>query len=68
MHHFNKGTIKHYFCPSCGLGIFGMGLGIVVVDVRCVEGVDLDKLELMKYDGKNLVLEHPSQEVLDWNI
>ena len=45
-----------------------MGLGIVVVDVRCVEGVDADKLELMKYDGKNLVLEHPSQEVLDWNI
>ena len=53
---FNKGIIKHYFCPACGLGMFGWGKGIVAVNVRCVEGIDVGRSELMKVDGKSVIL------------
>ena len=57
VYHFNNGIIKHYFCPTCGLGMFGMGLGIVAVNVRSVEGVDVDELELVEFYGKNASFE-----------
>ena len=53
---FNKGIIKHYVCPACGLGMFGWGKGIVAVNVRCVEGIDVGMSELMKVDGKSVIL------------
>ena len=34
-----------------------MGLGIVAVNVRSVEGVDVDELELVEFDGKNASFE-----------
>ncbi len=55
---FNKHRIRHYFCPDCGGAPFGMaeheGKPMVAVNVRCLEGVDLSKLEVKHFDGKKL--------------
>ena len=56
---FNKKVVSHYFCSACGVGPFGEGKGpdgksMAAVNVRCLEGVDLSKLKIIHYDGKNL--------------
>jgi hypothetical protein len=55
---FNKHRIHHLFCTTCGIGSFARGEGktgpMIAVNVRCLEGVDLDKLEVNHFDGKSL--------------
>ena len=56
---FYKKVIHHYFCPSCGVEAFGIGTGpdgstMAAVNVRCVEGIDVDTLNLTPFDGRNL--------------
>lgn len=56
---FYKKVIHHYFCPACGVESFGIGTGpdgatMAAVNVRCVEGVDIDTLTLMPYDGRSM--------------
>ena len=56
---FYKKVIHHYFCPSCGVESFGIGTGpdgatMAAVNVRCVEGIDLDALNLKPFDGRSL--------------
>lgn len=56
---FNTGKIKHRFCSKCGCGPFGEGVdptgsSSAAINVRCLEGVDLSKLKVMKFDGKSL--------------
>lgn len=53
---FNKKVIHHLFCSTCGIGAFGRGVGpdgaeMVAVNVRCVDGVDAEKLPTQWYDG-----------------
>ncbi|PIR75045.1 MAG: GFA family protein [Candidatus Magasanikbacteria bacterium CG_4_9_14_0_2_um_filter_42_11] len=55
---FNKKIIDHLFCNVCGIKPFGRGKDqdgndTVAVNVRCLEDVDLTKLEPYHYDGKN---------------
>ncbi|KAF8252933.1 glutathione-dependent formaldehyde-activating protein [Wilcoxina mikolae CBS 423.85] len=52
---FNKKVLEWKFCKLCGSTIFAIGKEHPQwgVNVRCVEGVDLDKLEMTPYDGKN---------------
>jgi hypothetical protein len=55
---FNKHVIKHHFCPACGCAPFGFGkdpkgTDTVAVNVRCLEGLELDTLARMKFDGRN---------------
>lgn len=55
---FNKHVIKHHFCPSCGCAPFGFGVDpsgtpTVAVNVRCLDGVDLSKLERIPFDGRS---------------
>lgn len=52
---FNKGVISHYFCPVCGVQFAGKGMGVAAVNVRALEGVDIEKLSLNAFDGKNLM-------------
>jgi hypothetical protein len=54
---FNKKNIHHLFCTGCGIQSFARGTSpdgkaMVAVNVRCLEGVDLDKLEITKVDGR----------------
>lgn len=40
------------FCPVCGCGFVGAAHGIVAVNLRSTEGVDLKALNLKFNDGK----------------
>jgi len=56
---FNKHVIHHFFCATCGIQPFARGKGsggadMVMVNVRCLEGVDPDALKVKKFDGKRL--------------
>ena len=55
---FNKKIIDHLFCRNCGVQSFSRGKDkegkdTVAINVRCLEGVDVDGLSLMKVDGKS---------------
>lgn len=55
---FNKKVIHHLFCNICGVQSFSRGIGqdgtpMVAVNVRCLDGVDVDSLTPQKFDGKN---------------
>jgi len=54
---FNKHVIKHNFCPACGIHVFGEGAtpdgqAMAAVNVRCLEEVDLDSLQVNHFDGR----------------
>ena len=56
---FNKHMVHHYFCSTCGIQPYAQGKGrdgsdMVMVNVRCLEGVDPDSFEVMKFDGAKL--------------
>ncbi|MCC6913954.1 MAG: GFA family protein [Rhodospirillaceae bacterium] len=53
---FNKHVIQHHFCLRCGCAPFGEGVDpkgnpTAAINVRCLEGVDLTKIERMPFDG-----------------
>jgi hypothetical protein len=56
---FNKMNIHHLFCPACGVQSFARGKRrdgspMTAINVRCLEGVDLESLNVTKVDGKSL--------------
>ena len=56
---FNKHRIHHRFCPTCGIhayavGMDGKGNAMAAINVRCLEGVDLSKLQVKPFDGRAL--------------
>jgi hypothetical protein len=55
---FNKKVIQHHFCPHCGVSPFSEGSDpkgnrMVAINVRCVEGIDLGKLEIKLHNGRD---------------
>ncbi len=56
---FNKKHIAHLFCKVCGAQPFGRandaeGSMTYAVNVRCLEGVDPQTLEIDQFDGKSM--------------
>ena len=54
---FNSRTIEHLFCASCGMESFARatmpdGTKMAAVNVRCLEGVDLDAIKPHQFDGR----------------
>lgn len=52
---FGAGNWPHYFCPVCGVETIVKGQGMVTVNLRTVEGVEVEKLKINHFDGKNLL-------------
>jgi hypothetical protein len=53
---FNTGTAQHTFCTTCGIHAFYVPRsdpGKIDVNVRCLEGVDIDALNIEPFDGQH---------------
>ncbi|MGA2398084.1 MAG: GFA family protein [Steroidobacteraceae bacterium] len=57
---FNKHMIEHQFCSTCGIQSFAIGTHpksgekMAAINVRCLDGVDVETLKVKKVDGKRL--------------
>ena len=54
---FNKHVIRHRFCATCGIHPYGeapdpKGKAMAAINIRCLEGIDLDKIPVTHYDGR----------------
>ena len=55
---FNKKIIHHLFCSTCGVESFARGTApdgspTVAVNVRCLDNIDLSRLERVPFDGRS---------------
>jgi hypothetical protein len=56
---FNNHVIRHKFCSTCGIQSFALGRNpqtgaeMAAVNVRCVDGVNVDDLKVRKVDGRS---------------
>jgi hypothetical protein len=53
---FNTGVAKHTFCKHCGMHPFYVPRSdpdMIDVNVRCLDGIDLDAFSVKTFDGKN---------------
>jgi hypothetical protein len=56
---FNKRAIEHRFCPTCGIhpyaeGTDPKGQRIAAINVRCLDGVDIEAVPVRHFDGRSL--------------
>lgn len=56
---FGKKSIHHLFCSTCGVTSYATGKGrdgseMRAINLRCIEGIDLDKIQIKNFDGKSL--------------
>ena len=56
---FNKHVIKHRFCAVCGIHPYGEGTdpkgnATAAVNIRCLEGIDLEKIPVQHFDGRSM--------------
>lgn len=54
---FGTGTIRHHFCPTCGMHPYGEGSDpsgnrIAAVNARCLEGIEPASLSVTRVDGR----------------
>lgn len=55
---FNKHVIRHRFCPVCGIhpyaeGTDPKGNATAAINIRCLEGIDLEKVPVQHFDGRS---------------
>jgi hypothetical protein len=51
--------IQHQFCSICGIQSFAIGTHpktakMAAINVRCVDGIDVDALKVKKVDGRRV--------------
>lgn len=56
---FNKHHIKHQFCAVCGCQPFELGVGpdgreTAAINVRCLDGVELEGLKRVPFNGRDI--------------
>ena len=56
---FNRHAIRHHFCPTCGIHPFGEGTKpdgsrMAAINIRCLDGVDIEALPVTRFDGASL--------------
>ena len=55
---FNKHVLEHHFCPTCGIHPFAEGSDpkgnkMSAVNIRCIEGIELDSVPVTHFDGRS---------------
>ncbi|MDQ0586331.1 GFA family protein [Variovorax paradoxus] len=55
---FNKHVISHRFCGVCGIHPFGEGADpkgnkMAAINIRCLEGIDLQAVPVQHFDGRS---------------
>ena len=53
---FNTGVARHFFCKRCGVAPYYVPRSNpdkIDVNARCLDGVDLSKLSVRQFDGRN---------------
>ena len=55
---FIKHVIKHHFCPTCGIHPYGeasspSGEPMAAINIRCIEGIDLQAIPVTQFDGRS---------------
>ena len=56
LYRFGTNTAKHFFCKTCGVSTFSnprIAPDKWVVNLRCVDDVDLSSLKVLPFDGQN---------------
>ena len=56
VYQFGTMTAKHYFCKECGISPFSrprIAPTRWVVNLRCIDGIDLSSLKIRPFDGQN---------------
>lgn len=56
---FNTKRIAHLFCKTCGIESFARGKSsdgsdTVAVNVRCLDGIDMEKIDIQRINGRDL--------------
>ena len=56
---FNKHVIQHHFCKTCGIAPFSEGKdpkgnAVAAVNIRCLEGIELEKIPVKHFDGRSI--------------
>lgn len=56
---FNRHSIRHRFCPTCGIHAYGEGTdpagrAIAAINLRCIDGLDLEQVPVQHFDGRSL--------------
>jgi hypothetical protein len=56
---FNKHVIKHRFCRTCGIHPYGEGTDpkgnrMAAINIRCLEGIDLESVPVQHFDGRSM--------------
>lgn len=55
---FGEKTLDHHFCKNCGIQTFADGVApdgtpTVGINVRCLDGIDINAIPVSDYDGLN---------------
>ena len=56
LYEFHTKTAKHYFCSACGISSYYIPRShpnMIDVNLRCVDGVNLEELEIEFFDGQD---------------
>ena len=56
---FNRHLIQHRFCRTCGIHPYGEGADpkgkrMAAINIRCLEGIDLESVPVQHFDGRSL--------------
>ena len=56
---FNQHVIKHRFCRTCGIHPYGEGTDpkgnrMAAINIRCLEGIDLESVPVQHFDGRSM--------------
>ncbi len=54
---FHRHAIRHRFCPVCGIHPYAEGVApdgqvSAAINLRCLDGVDLDAIPVHRFDGR----------------